>query len=416
MARSLRDSRLETRSHRLRLEKGKPHWLKLDEGLSLVYRRNAQGVGTWSVRLTDKSGRREMKAIGVADDYQDANGVTILTFAQAQAKCLTRAAKPVGSELTVGQAAEHYLVWFKEHRKSYCDTDITIRAHILPTFGDRRIGDLTAPEIRRWHEKIATLPPRRRTTIGQVQQYGEKPRDDEEKRSRKASANRILTVLKAILNKAYHDQMVADNAAWRSVKPFRAVDEPVVRFLMVAECTRLINACSPGFRELVQGALFTGCRYGELVRLKTTDVNLDTGAVYVRASKSGKGRHVPLSSEGVNFFAGLVAGKLGDEPVFTKQNAMPWGRSHQSRPLQEACEKAKIAPAVGFHELRHTYASLLAQAGADLLTISKLLGHADTRITSRHYAHLCDKTLANTVRNLLPDFGHKPDSNIAAFR
>jgi len=48
------------------------------------------------------------------------------------------------------------------------------------------------------------------------------------------------------------------------------------------------------------------------------------------------------------------------------------------------------------------------------LTISKLLGHADTRITSRHYAHLCDKTLANTVRTLLPSFGHKPDTKVRA--
>lgn len=54
---------------------------------------------------------------------------------------------------------------------------------------------------------------------------------------------------------------------------------------------------------------------------------------------------------------------------------------------------AIITPAIGFHELLHTYASLLAQAGADLLIISKLLGHADTRIISRHYAHLCDKNI-----------------------
>lgn len=69
-------------------------------------------------------------------------------------------------------------------------------------------------------------------------------------------------------------------------------------------------------------------------------------------------------------------------------------------------------PAVGFHERRHTYASLLAQAGADLLTISKLLGHADTRVTSQHYAHLCDRTLANAVNALLPSFGHQPEDKV----
>ncbi len=68
------------------------------------------------------------------------------------------------------------------------------------------------------------------------------------------------------------------------------------------------------------------------------------------------------------------------------------------------------------HDLRHIYASLLAQAGADLLTISKLLGHADTRVTSRHYAHLCDTTLGNAVRAYLPGFGHKSEKKIKAIR
>jgi hypothetical protein len=63
--------------------------------------------------------------------------------------------------------------------------------------------------------------------------------------------------------------------------------------------------------------------------------------------------------------------------------------------------------------LVHVPAAILAQAGADLLTISKLLGHADTRITARHYAHLCDKTLANTVDKLMPNFGFKPEDKVA---
>lgn len=70
----------------------------------------------------------------------------------------------------------------------------------------------------------------------------------------------------------------------------------------------------------------------------------------------------------------------------------------------------------GRHRRVPANASALAQAGADLLTISKLLGHADTRVTSRHYAHLCDRTLANAVNNLLPAFGVVEQSNVAAIR
>ncbi|MBT3205612.1 MAG: site-specific integrase [Gammaproteobacteria bacterium] len=277
--------------------------------------------------------------------------------------------------------------------------------------------DLTSLEIKHWHEKIASSPPRRRTRVGGKQSYGKKATSTEGKRSRKSTANRILTVLKAILNKAFEDGLVPDDKEWRKVKPFRQVDEPIVRFLNVAESTRLINSCKQDFRLLVQAALFTGCRYGELTRILTNHVNLDTGMVYISSeAKSGKGRHVPLSDEGLAFFQEQVISKSGLEYVFSRQDGSPWLKNHQSRLMKAACEQAKIDPPIGFHELRHTYASLLAQAGADLLTISKLLGHADTRITSRHYAHLCDKTLANAVRNLLPNFGHKVNCNVVTIK
>jgi site-specific recombinase XerC len=142
------------------------------------------------------------------------------------------------------------------------------------------------------------------------------------------------------------------------------------------------------------------------------DFNPDTGAVFIQPSKSGKGRHVPLNAEGRAFFEKLVATKAPADRMLTRSSGAAWGTNHHVRPLADACAKAKIEPAITFHELRHTYASLLAQAGADLLTISKLLGHADTRITARHYAHLCDRTLANTVNALLPAFGAEPATNV----
>ena len=113
------------------------------------------------------------------------------------------------------------------------------------------------------------------------------------------------------------------------------------------------------------------------------------------------------------FFKGLIAGKCGGDLVLIKQDGKRWGKNHHVRLLQSACENAKIEPAISFHELRHTYASTLAQLGVDLLTISKLIGHADTRITSRHYAHLCDKTLADAVKKL-PRFGHAKQYKIQA--
>ena len=167
----------------------------------------------------------------------------------------------------------------------------------------------------------------------------------------------------------------------------------------------------------MKAALFTGARYSELARLSVADVNTDTGMIYISPdAKSGRGRHIPLSVDGLDFFKSHIAGSSGNEAVFTREDGTPWGKNHYSRLLKQSCAIAKIEPEIGFHELRHTYASLLAQAGADLLTISKLLGHSDTRITSRHYAHLCDKTLKNAVQTLLPSFGHKSESKVQAIR
>lgn len=62
---------------------------------------------------------------------------------------------------------------------------------------------------------------------------------------------------------------------------------------------------------------------------------------------------------------------------------------------------ARIEPAVSFHILRHTYASVLAMRGVPLGVIAAQLGHADTRMTERHYAHLAPNYVADTVRAAL---------------
>lgn len=412
MARKVRDSRLETRQARLKLAEPanrEPFWRLLHQGLHIGYRKAPRG-GVWMVR-SQQGGKYVKKVLGHADDFQDSNGTTILSYAEAQ-KLAQQYAEKDFSPLTLQQAADSYLAWFKDHRKGYKETYLNIHAHILPAFGDKLVADIKTLELKAWLNKLAATPARKRAGKGKKTAYKAAPKTDAEKRARKSSANRSLTILKAILNKAFQDEKVADDTAWRRVKPFENADEPITRFLTEAECTRLINAAKHDFRQLVKAGLFTGARYTELTTLKAKDVNLDTGNIYIQPSKSGKGRYIPLSGEGLDFFKTQCAGKTGDQPVFTKHDKTVWGRNHHVRELAAACTKAKIEPAIGFHELRHTYASLLAQAGADLLTISKLLGHADTRITSRHYAHLCDKTLANTVNTLLPKFGHETDKII----
>jgi len=404
MARATRDSRLENRTNRLKLPLGEYLFAHLSPGLQLVYRRPRTGAGSWYVRMqSDGVGSRTK--FGTADDYEDADGSRILSFHQAQERCRRFAAESRKTALpklaTMADAVDNYVAWFRDHRKSIATTLSSINAHILPALGRKRLVELTTQDLRKWHESISAAPARRRCRRGSPDpSFRPEPSSNDQKRARKATANRQLAVLKAILNRAWQDGLVADDAAWRKVKPFSRVDEPVIRFLTTQESARLINACSPDFRVLVQAALLTGCRYGELARLRVADISANGSLRISAEAKSGRTRHVFLSEDGALLFASLTLGKVGSDHVFLRADGKPWGKNHQSRPIQDACEAARIDPAVTFHDLRHTYASMLAQQGVDLLSIAKLLGHADTRITARHYAHLCDDTLRNAVARL----------------
>lgn len=410
MARTVRDSAIGSRESRLKLRLGRRYWRGIHEGIALGYRRGKQGSGTWSARIRLGDGRYVLRLLGSADDHAAANGADVLTFAQAQRKALEleeQARRDEGTitrPVTVSEAAEHYLSWFRQHRKSVKETEHTVNAHILPDLGTRRVSALKAPELRTWLNQIAERPARLRgSRLGTPRKFKAEPKTVDQKRARKATANRILSVLKAILNKAFQDGLVADDSEWRKVLPFENADEARIRFLSDAEGVRLINASPPDLRALVRAALLTGARFGELVTLRGRDVNVRGAQIYLAPAKSGRSRYVPLNPEGVELFRELVKGKTGDALLFTRGDGAAWGKNHHVRPLADACRRAKVRPAVAFHELRHTYASHLAQAGVDLLTISKLLGHADTRITSKHYAHLADKTLAAAVTKL-PSF------------
>ncbi len=415
MARGVRDAKLETRAQRLKLVPGARHFRSIGKGVALCYRRTKDGFGVWAVRIAQENGKYALRSLGTADDHQDADGTNVLSFYQAQEAARKVAAEPIteaarsAEGFTVQEAANQYLAWYRLNRKATRATELVIEAHILPAFGVRPMTSLTTTAIRKWHAALAEKPARLRTAPGAKKpNVRAAPLTNDAKRARKATANRILTVLKAMLSRAVQDE---DNhlptslaETWRAVKPFEKADEPRIRFLTDSEALRLANACPPDLRSLVRGALLTGARFGELAGLQVKDVNLDTCQVYVAESKSGRSRFIPLNKEGVALFTQITVGRNGSDLVFRKKDGTPWGKNHHVRALLVACKAAKVTPAVRFHELRHTFASHLAQAGVPLLTIATLLGHADTRITARHYAHLADRTLADAVAKL-PSFG-----------
>jgi integrase len=148
----------------------------------------------------------------------------------------------------------------------------------------------------------------------------------------------------------------------------------------------------------------TGTRYGELTALKSQHVDLQEGHIYIEKSKNGEARYVHLNDEGINLFASLAANSNSQDALFLKANGKPWMKSEQKRPMDKACETAGVED-VTFHILRHTYASHAMMNGMPLEVLQKQLGHADLRMTMRHYAHLCDTYKQKSVRANAPSFG-----------
>jgi integrase len=196
------------------------------------------------------------------------------------------------------------------------------------------------------------------------------------------------------------------------VKPFPKVEQAKLRYLSDEEARRLVNAVDPGIRPLVQAALLTGARYGELGAIRVQDVDLSAGTVWLMDTKAGKPRVVYLEAEGQELFKQAVAGKAGDALVFTRSDGKPWKTAQQSRPLRDACARAGIVPAAGFHDLRRTYGARLAVRGVPMAVIAEALGHADDRVTRRHYAHLSPNYVADTVRANVAGLGIVQQSNV----
>jgi integrase len=407
-------ARLESASARARLKSGRQaHWQAIIEGrVHLGYQRwKGDPEGRWILRRYIRRNVYRTLTLGRADDDASANGGSILNYEQAEAKARALVDAPTNRvhRLTVRTALDRYVEFKRSAGQSTSDVLSRGWAHIIPPLGDLVVSELTPEVLRRWLATLAASPAQNRPKAGKLS-FRPEPKDDDDVRRRRASANRVLTMLKAALNHAYDEGHVPSRDAWgRKLKPFRDVEVARVRYLQVAQAQRLMNAADPDFRPLLRAALETGARYSELTRWEVADFNADAGTLAIRKSKSGKARHVVLTDEGAVFFQAHVVGKSGHELMFGRE----WRKSEQARPMREACLRAKITPPIGFHQLRHTWASLAVMNGVPLMVVAKNLGHVDTGMVEKHYGHLAPSFIADAIRAGAPRFGITA-TNVAA--
>ena len=414
--RTVKDARLETRAARGRLAVGpRPHWKTLTPVLHLGYRRKVVGqAGMWLARHYRGAERYQVMLLGIADDVGEGEGVLSFAMAAKLAHSVRwgeTKRRRTKTGLTVEDAVADYIEWLKVNRATARDAKWSSDALILPHLGKALVAGLTSEMINEWLEAMVAQGARLR---GGHQRP--RPQSREERRARQATANRVLTVLKAALNKAFRSGLVDDDTAWRRVRPFSRTHRARPGFLSTAECRRLINAAdaASGFRDLVVAALQTGARYGELGALLVAD--FAHGKVHVRQSKSGQSRWITLTTEGVKFFERLTLGRNGSEPLLIRNGGDTWRKGAQQRYMLEACDRAQIVPAVSFHALRHSYTSLCVQSNMNLQVLARNLGHSSTRMTELHYSHLRQSHIDEEIRTGAPKFGIVSSDNVRTLR
>lgn len=360
--------RIDTPTQRLRLKvRREPYWVKLQDRGYLGFRRT-DGGGTWVARWRDELGKHLYMALRP--------GLIAPEAAHDEAARLARewfknAAAGVTARRTVRQAADAYVEALRQRKSESAakEAEGRIKRTILAKLGDRPLDRLTTAELETWL-------------------YGMVPAglEAEATRAAKASANRNLITLKALLNHAWSRGMVLSNGPWRKLRAYKDTRRARDVFLNAEQRRKLLEKCSGTFRDLVEAALVTGARYGELRQLTAGDFDRRRKVLNVRKGKTGA-RSVPLSDAAVAVFTRIARNKLPAAFLFTRDDGKGWQHSDQDELMREAAKAAKLPKGTVFYTLRHTFIANAIIGGMDLHTVAKITG-TSIRMIEEHYGKL----------------------------
>lgn len=226
-----------------------------------------------------------------------------------------------------------------------------------------------------------------------------------------ATINRELSLLKSILYAAEYDGLIASNPIrGRRVKKLEEAnsrEKTILAMNLTNEKLRLLIECAaPHFKPILKLALITGMRRGEILKMKWNDINLRLGTIHIpkENSKNKKERIIPTDSILFNILDSIE--KKG-EYIFMND----WTGDHRknvNKAFIATCERAGIPSGrkngLTFHDLRHLAAYRLVKV-TDIVTASKILGHASIQMTMR-YVHPTEKdkriAVEKAAENLFP--------------
>jgi integrase len=297
-----------------------------------------------------------------------------------------------------------------KNKPSWMNTkEIQLRMHILPALGDKRLDKIGYAEIEDFKIQLAGKK------LANADRRKGRPEDGKPRTLSPKTINNCLTILRRMLAVARKRGLIA---ALPEVEWLR-VPKPEFDFLTFEEADRLVAAVEGEERTMILVALRTGLRFGELLGLRWQDVDLVAGRIVVRQSivmgkvgtpKSGHAREVPL---GEDVLKALKSHRhLRGQLVFCDMGGNILTQGEPRYWIERACRKAQLRQ-VGWHVLRHTFASHLAMRGAPLKAIQELLGHATIQMTMR-YAHLAPEVARDAVRLLDGGAKSPPSGSVVA--
>ncbi|MBA7597163.1 Tyrosine recombinase XerD [subsurface metagenome] len=270
--------------------------------------------------------------------------------------------------LRFSECLEEYLQFSEAHKQpSSYKRDQTAARRLLKEFGPRWISEITQKDIEKFQGKRA-------------------------QEVKSATCNRDFEPLRHLFTKAIEWGYIQTNPAQR-VKQLKTPPGRI-RYLSFEERDRLLVECAPNLMlfAVVAGALSTGMRRGELMRLKWEDVSFEMRTIYLRQTKNNTARAVPISNSLLTFLHKFYKKRVG-EFVFSKPDGKPYG--DWKRSFATACRRAGVKD-FRFHDLRHTFASYLVMNNVNIRVVQELMGHKDIKMTTR-YMHLSQKDLFKAV-------------------
>jgi integrase len=328
--------------------------------------------GKWCIRYYGPDGRQRWETIG--PNKKEAETVLHQRLHEVRVGIF-----PILRRRSRFTFEDHAREWMTTYAKSHvrASTEATYRwlleTHLLPEFGTQALTTITPAMI---HAYVA----------GKIERLAPK------------TVNHTLALLREILEAAVEWGRVPSNPARR----LRRLPTPRrdLRVWTLAEIRRFLLAAAPRWRPFFTVAVFTGLRLGELQAMTWAGANrpnFTTNKIEVTRAydKRTKTTTVPKSASSVRTVEMVptvrrLLSSPGEGLVFSRLTGGTVSRSMLSKAFAQAMDRAKVAP-IRFHDLRHTYASLLIAAGKHPKYIAAQLGHASAAFTLDTYGHLMDR-------------------------